>query len=168
MWCAIHVRDGEEKNTEDFVKNLLPESLNARCFHLTRSRRKKYKGKWQTVQEELFPGYVFIDTDEPDRVHRELKKAPRPKLLFSDDRYVSTLEQQESDFMRLVADRNGIIGLSTVRVVEDGRLKYLSGPLINIGDRVKKVNLHRRIAEVEASLMGQKQILYLGIEIESN
>ena len=80
MWCVVHVRDGGEEHIEDLVAGLLPKSLNARCFHLTRSRRKKYEGQWQTVQEELFPGYVFIDTDQPDRVHRELKKTPKPKL----------------------------------------------------------------------------------------
>ena len=69
-------------------------------FHLKRSRKKKFEGQWQVVHENLFPGYVFVDTDDPDRVYRELKKAPRPKLLFSDDQYVSTLEQKESDLFR--------------------------------------------------------------------
>ena len=42
MWCAVHVRDGDEARTESFVKGLLSGKLDARCFHLTRSRRKKY------------------------------------------------------------------------------------------------------------------------------
>lgn len=45
------------------------------CIHLPRNRRKKFEGKWQTVQEDLFPGYVFVDTDDPDKVYRELKSA---------------------------------------------------------------------------------------------
>ena len=166
MWCVVHVRGREEKNTEEFVANLLPGNLNARCFHLTRSRRKKYTGQWHTVQENLFPGYVFIDTDQPEQVHRELKKTPGPRLLFSDDEYVSTLGQQESDFMEMIADKSGDIGLSMVRVGSDGELSYLSGPLRVAGDRVRKVNLHKRVAEIEADLMGQRRILYLGIEIE--
>ena len=166
MWCVVHVRDGEEKHTEDFVSNLLSESLNARCFHLKRSRKKKFEGQWQVVHENLFPGYVFVDTDDPDRVYRELKKAPRPKLLFSDDQYVSTLEQKESELLELMADKGGVIGISRVAVDEGGTVRFLSGPLKNVGDRVRKVSLHKRIAEIEASLMGEKQILYLGIEME--
>jgi len=166
MWCVVHVQDRNEKKTEDFVANLLPRNMNARCFHLTRSRKKKYEGQWQTVYEDLFPGYVFIDTDRPDKVYRELKKAPRPKLLFSNDEYISVLEPHESDFMGMIADRDGVIGISSVRVAGDGTVQYLSGPLVNVKGRVRRVNLHKRIAELEASLFGHEQILYLGIEIE--
>ncbi len=167
MWCVIHVRDRGEQHAERLVAGLLPQSLDARCFHLTRNRKKKFQGKWQTVQEDLFPGYVFVDTDDPDRVYRELKKAPRPKLLFSNDQYVSTLEQKESELLELMADKGGVIGISRVAVDEGGTVRYLSGPLKNVGDRVRKVNLHKRIAEIEASLMWEKQILYLGIEMEN-
>ena len=168
MWCVVHVRDGGEGHTEDFASGLLPESLHARCFHLIRSRRKKYEGQWQTVHEDLFPGYVFIDTDQPERVYRELKKTPKPKLLFSDEEYVSTLEKHESDFMEQLADRKGRIGISNVGIDGDGRIHYLSGPLLGMENRVRRVNLHKRIAEIEAEIMGRKRLLYLGIEIEAD
>lgn len=168
MWCVVHVRDGREGHTEDFVAGLLPKNLNARCFHLVRSRRKKYEGQWQTVHEDLFPGYVFIDTDQPDRVYMELKKTPKHKLLFSDDEFVSTLDKHESDLMGRLADPNGRIGISRVRIGEDGKVHYLSGPLEQMGDMVRKVNLHKRIAEIEAEVMGRKRILYLGIDIEAD
>jgi len=168
MWCVVHVRDGGEEHTEELVAGLLPESINARCFHLTRSRRKKYEGQWQTVNEDLFPGYVFIDTDQPDRVYRELKKTSKPKLLFSDDEYVSILEKHESDLMEKLADGNGRIGISKVRVGIDGKIHYLSGPLSGMGSMVRRVNLHKRIAEIEADIMGRKRTLYLGIEIEAD
>jgi len=167
MWCVVHVKDRAEGNMEEFVSNLLPKSLNARCFHLTRNRRKKYRGQWQTVREDMFPGYVFIETDQPEKVYRELEKAPRPRLLFSDDEYVSALEQHESDFMEAISDKNGVIGISAVRVAGDGAVSYLSGPLVKVGDRIRKVNLHKRVAEIEASLLGHRRTLYLGIEIEN-
>lgn len=166
MWCVVHVRDKGEENTEALVAGLLPGSLNARCFHLTRNRRKKYEGQWRTVGEELFPGYVFIETDRPEIVHRELKRASGPRLLFSDDGYVSTLEQRESDFMEVIADKDGVIPISNVRVRDDGTVEYLSGPLVHVKNRVKKINLHKRVAEVEVCLLGRRRTLYLGIEIE--
>ena len=168
MWCVIHVKDGGEGHMEEFVAGLLPENIHARCFHLLRSRRKKYEGQWQTVQEDLFPGYVFIDTDQPDQVYKELKKALKPKLLFSDDEYVSTMEKHESDLMEKLADSNGRIGISKVRIETDGKIHYLSGPLEHMENLVRKVNLHKRIAEIETEVMGKKRILYLGIEIEED
>jgi transcriptional antiterminator NusG len=166
MWCAVHVRDGEEARTEAFVEALLPKSLNARCFHLTRNRRKKYGGQWQTIQERFLPGYVFIIADKPEEIYRELKKAPRPRLLFSREESISTLEEQEADFMDKIAGENGEIGISLVKVREDGAVSLLSGPLLQVEEKVRKVDLHKRIAEVEADFMGKRQVLYLGIEIQ--
>lgn len=168
MWCVVHVRSGGEGHIEDFVAGLLPDTIHVRCFHLIRGRKKKFEGQWQTVYEDLFPGYVFIETDEPDRVYQELKKAPKPKLLFSDEEYVSTLEKHESDFMERLADRNGRIGISKVNIGADGRIDYVSGPLLSMGNMVRRVNLHKRIAEIETEIMGRKRILYLGIEIEED
>lgn len=168
MWCVVHVRDRDVKDIEIFVAEMLPPNVNARCFHLIRNRRMKYQGQWHIVQEDLFPGYVFIDTDEPDRVYRELKKTPRPKLLFSDDDYVSRLERHESDLMERLTDRRGVIGISKIHIKNDGTIRYLSGPLSRVGFMVKRVNLHKRIAEIEAEFMGRKRVLYLGIDIEGD
>ena len=167
MWCAVHVKDGNEEKTEALVSGLLSEELNNRCFHLTRSRRKKYGGQWRTVREMLLPGYVFIDTDRPEEVHKCLKKTTGQELLFGSDAFVTTVEAQEAEFMKLLMDEEGEIGLSEIRVEEDGRIHCMSGPLKEVKHLVRKVDLHKRIAEVEAEFMGERQVLYLGIEIVS-
>jgi len=66
----------------------------------------------------------------------------------------------------MIADKDGVIGISTVKAADDGSFKYLSEPLLNLKNRVRKVSLHKRAAEVEASLLERRQILYLGIERE--
>lgn len=166
MWCAVHVRDGEEARTESFVKGLLSGELDARCFHLTRSRKKKYGGQWQTVREKLLPGYLFIDTDKPEAVYRELEKASGPWLLFSGATSVTALKTKETALMERLADESGEIAVSKVRVEEDGSIEFLSGPLVQVEGLVRKVNLHQRVAEIETDFLGEKRVLYLGIEIE--
>ncbi len=166
MWCAVHVGDGEEARMEAFVTGLLPESLNARCFHLTRSRRKKYGGRWQTVREKLLPGYVFIDTDQPEKVYGELKKAGKPKLLSDNETDICTLREQEVILLDRIADKIGEIAVSNIRVNEDGTFEFLSGPILQVKELVRKVDLHKRIAKVEMDFLGKRQFLYLGIEIE--
>ena len=55
-----------------------------------------------------------------------------------------------------------------MRIGKDGKLQYLSGPLSEMGNMVRRVNLHKRIAEIETEIMGRKRLLYLGIEIEAD
>jgi transcriptional antiterminator NusG len=61
-------------------------------------------------------------------------------------------------------DKEAEIGLSQVMMKGD-QITILSGPLKSMEGRIKKVNLHKRIAEVEVEFMGRKTILYLGIEL---
>ncbi|MBD5550280.1 MAG: hypothetical protein HDQ96_03760 [Lachnospiraceae bacterium] len=169
MWCVMHVEDGEEKRTERFLEKFLEDEICDSCFHLTRFRRKKYGGKWQTVQEELLPGYVFIATDEPEKLHKALKRTPEYRLLGSDDAHVSVLEGAEADFIKRIAEsgkKSGEIALSKIRVLKDGRVEILSGPLCYMEDLVSKIDLHKRTAEIETDFMGQKKRLYLGVEFE--
>ena len=169
MWCAMHVKGGNEVQMETFVSNLLPAELDAKCFHLTRYRRKKYGGEWRTVQENILPGYIFITTDKPEQVHRELKKAEKPKILWSNDEYVATLEKREEELMEKITgyhENPGEIGLSKIAVEENGQVKILSGPLLQVEDMIKKIDFHKRVAEIETDFMGQKKVLYLGIEFD--
>lgn len=169
MWCVMHVEDGQEKHTERFLKGFLEDRLCDDCFHLTRLRRKKYGGKWQTVEENLLPGYVFIDTDKPEELHRELKRTAGRKILGSDDAHVSVLEGAEADFIGKIAGdggRRGEIALSKIRILKDGRAEVLSGPLCHVEGLVRKIDLHRRTAEIETDFMGQKKRLYLGVEFD--
>lgn len=167
MWCAVHVGSRREAEVEELIKRLL-QSMKIRCFHLARNRRKKYGGRWQTIQEKLFPDYVFIDTDKPEAVYQELKKVPGFRLLSSDDLCVAVLDACESALMEKLADFSGVIEVSKVRVSKNGRIEYVDGPLVNIPEKVRKIDLHRRIAEIEADFMGISRSLYVGIEIDSH
>lgn len=165
MWCALHVTNGNEERTEVFLRRLIPKEIGARCFHFTRSCRKKYGGKWQMTQDKLFPGYVFIDTDRPEAVHRKVKQVPGLCLLFSDNTFVSVMEKEETGFLSLIADGEGKIGLSEIDIEDGKNVRYLSGPLTHAGHLVRRVDLHRRRAEVEAQFLGERCVLYLGIWI---
>ena len=165
MWCVLHVKNGSETAVEVFVSGLLQGDVKVRCFHLTRCRRNKYGGVWQTVPEDLLPGYVFIDTDQPQEMCRALKRSGKRRMLFSCDDFISTLKENERSFMESITDQDGRIVLSKVSMAPDGEISCLSGPLMHVSHLVRKMDLHRRIAEVETNFLGERHVLYLGIDI---
>ena len=117
-------------------------------------------------REQVEPGKDGLMCDlTPEAVCRELKKVSGIGLLTGSGEQVTALQWQEAKFMENIADREGRIGISKVGVAGDGRIRYLSGPLVKVGSMVKKVDLHKRTAEVETSFMGEKHVLYLGIEL---
>ena len=42
-----------------------------------RQMKKKIRGAWKEVREELFSGYMFVETDESEAFYGELVKIPR-------------------------------------------------------------------------------------------
>ena len=61
-----------------------------------------------------------------------------------------------------------IAEISEVGFDENDKVVILSGPLKNLEGSIKKINLHKRIAEVEIDFMGRKTVVFMGIEILGN
>lgn len=170
MWCVVYAGEGREEKTEDFVRSVLPASVYSRCFHLVQHKALKKQGVLRDVAGNYLPGYVFIETDEPEKVHEILKKTPK-RLLFSDDWYVTVLTEKEESLLRLIVDVNGEIGISVIRTfidAEGGKKKteYLSGPLEKVADQVVYVDFHHRFAEIGGELIGNKKPLKLSFRFD--
>lgn len=168
MWCTLHLQDGNEKKTEEFVTSLLPDNICTRCFHIIRRRLRRREGQWREESEELLPGYVFIETNQPETVYRELKKASK-YLLFSDEHFVSVLAEDDRKLLEQITDRTGRIGLSVVRVKKSGarkEIQYLSGPLSKVSDRISWVDLHRRFAKLDTGFLEDKKGFSLSFYFE--
>ena len=57
------------------------------------------------------------------------------------------------------------VELSQVGFDENDQVIVLSGPLKDLQGQIKKINLHKRIAEVEMEFLGRKTVFHLGIEL---
>lgn len=65
MWYVIQTLGGEEEQTADMIRKMIPSSCLEECFVPKRERMKKFHGVWNKVEEILFHGYVFVVTEQP-------------------------------------------------------------------------------------------------------
>ncbi len=169
MYYVIQVAPGTEEKTETLIQRRVESGLYSRCFHPIRHVRKKFHGEWRDQHEKLLPGYVFITSDSVKELYRELGKVPMlTKLLGKQDEQFTALPDCEvrwlEQLMGAAADKGNEVELSQV-AAEGDTITILSGPLRSMEGCIKKINLHKRIAEVEVTFMNRKTILHLGIEI---
>ena len=195
MFYVLQVAPGTEDRTEALIRRRVESGVYSRCFHLLRHVRKKYRGEWKDVHEKLLPGYVFVTSNSAMGLYQELKRVPMlTKVLGRDGELFVALREGEVEWleallgmeegmggdesdsgiqMNMVADMEDVVsadgcaievGLSQV-LVENERVVILSGPLKNVEGRVRKYNLHKRVAEVEVEFMGRKTVIYLGVEM---
>ena len=171
MWYAMQVVSGREGQTALMVRQLLSDRILEDCFVPVRRLRKKFHGEWHEVTEKLFPGYVFMISEQPQSLYEELKKIPTlTRILGRCEGYFTSLSEEDVRLMKKLQDGSGKKGslevdVSRIAVEEGSRIKVLSGPLMNLEGQIKKMNLHKRTAEVEMEFMGRKTVVYLGIEM---
>ena len=193
MYYVLQVAPGMENQTEILIKEQVRKSTYGSCFHPLRHMRKKFHGEWKDLYEKLLPGSVFITSDSVKELYQELRRVPKlTKLLGKDEESFAALCEKDVTWLermmgtaydrrRYVQNESGresgvdagekdgldyavSVGLSQV-VVEQDTVAILSGPLKDMTGKIRKIHLHKRIAEVEADFMGRKTVIYLGIEI---
>ncbi len=192
MLICIQVAPMQEKKTEKLIHAIVDRDIRGECFHIERLRLKKYRGKMRKVKDRIFPGYIFVDTDDFDEFYDELKRVPKltsvvlAKAAWQPDLFGWTdfnqLSEEEENMIRsltaggkavsdgaessqTIPDKSLVIGLSQVIVEPGKQMIVVSGPLKGHEGLIKKVDLHRREATVELSLMGRKMDVLLGIEL---
>ena len=169
MYYVLQVAPGAEEKTERWIRRRLDSAIYGRCFHPARMMRKKLRGEWTDVREKLLPGYVFITSEDAGGLYAALRGVPvLTRMLGRDGEAFTALDRNEEEWLRrlLPPEENGTeVELSKVAVDENDRVTILSGPLKGLAGEIKKLHLHRRMAEVEVEFMGRKTILYLGIEL---
>lgn len=165
MWYVVQVIGGQEQATRQVILNFCGGEIED-CFIPMRERSVKYRGTWKLVQEKLFPGYVFVVTEDADMLWRELKKVPRfTRMLGKTDSGFLALSEQEIEFIRRFGDEDHISHPSQVLIEEGQRVRIVSGNLLDYEGQILRYNLHKRIAVVRIDFMGSSVDVHLGIEI---
>lgn len=172
VYYVIQVAPGKEIETEKHIMERVPKELYISCFHPVRHVRKKFRGRWRDRHEKLLPGYVFINSETIEELYFGLKRIPMmTKLLGWEKESITALSDQERDWLEKIVSVDqtgkitGEVPLSQLEVNENSEVKILSGPLQEMSGMVKKINMHRRIAEVEVEFMGRMLVVHLGIEM---
>lgn len=172
MYYVLQVAPGKEADTEAYIMKRIADKLFSSCFHPVRCVRKKFRGEWMDRHEKLLPGYVFMSSENAEELYLALKGIPMlTKFLGWNMEYVTPLTEQETEWLEALvsAGQDGMITgevpLSQIEIDENDEIRILSGPLQNMDGMIKRINLHKRIAEVEVEFMGRMTVIHLGIEM---
>lgn len=166
-YFVIQVAPRAEEKTETLIKARVDAGLYGRCFHPLRHVRKKFRGEWRDMHEKLIPGYVFLTSTSASELYEDLRRVPAlTKMLGRNEGELFVpLAPQEAQWLEKITAGGVEAEISLISISEGDKVNILDGPLKDLEGCVRKINLHRRIAEVEVGFMGQKTVIHLGIEM---
>ncbi|MBR3307215.1 MAG: hypothetical protein IKI75_08185 [Lachnospiraceae bacterium] len=164
MWYAIWTETGKEKEAAAELAFFLPEESFKSCWVPTRVVRLKRRGVLKDVEKALFPGYFFIDCDDPGPVIKIIRKLERFRIILKQGGVYTPITPEEEKLIRRLTDRHGRVNVSLCTMNEDG-LHVMDGPLKNMEPYIKKVDLHRLRVLVELDMFGKKHSFWAAVEM---
>lgn len=170
-WFVFYVHTGQEQSACDFLNKLLNKKESTAFIPQVELVFKNSK----IIRKELrpmFPGYVFTDStlDEKTFITEAYRYSRFSKCIFrllgdhSID-YVRLSEAEKSYLLGFCAD-NYVVEESK-GFIEGDKIIITSGPLKGRESTIKKIDRHKRNAQIEIAFLGQIKRLQVSLEIVS-
>ena len=168
MWYVIWTATGSERKLNQWISDYVSDDLYEDCFVPLIEQNRKEDGKWKTVKKVLFPGYLFVKTDE-ERIKdfsQRLSRSGQFAVILSNDGAFAPVKREEEFLIDNAFNNSGVLGTS-IGVIEGENIRILSGPLIGLEGAIKQINRHKRIAVIELNMFGRVSRVKIGLEIIS-
>ena len=164
MWYVLQVRTGTEESIRLQCRNKISEAVLKRCFIPYYEEKKRIRGEWTLQKKVLFPGYVFVITDELDELYQSLKNVIGLTKLIGTGQEIVPLTEEEREFLLEFGGEDQIVEMSE-GIIADSKIIVTKGPLIGKEGYIKRIDRHKRKAWLEIEMFGRKQMVEVGLEI---
>ena len=163
MWYVVQTIKGKEQRVLDEIKEHVIQGREE-AFILFNEKMYKHQGKWHAEQENLFAGYLFVDTDEPKKFDERLHKQNRTLRFLRVNDEITAIYEDEMQRLMLLGGEEHIVRYS--EGFRDGdEVRITSGALKGFNGRIKKLDRHNRQAVITLSLFGRETDVTLGLGI---
>lgn len=164
MWYVIQVKTGNEEEISTQCSRIVDSAVLENSFIPYSEQMKKYHGEWHKEKKVLFPGYVFLVSQDKDRLFLELKKVTGLTKLLGTGQEVVPLSEEEVAFLQKFGREEQIVEMSQ-GMIENDKVIITSGPLMGNEALIKKIDRHKRRAYLEIEMFGRKVETQVGVEI---
>lgn len=171
MWYAIQTITGNEEQTAESIRKLVNAEIYDDCFLLKREAVWRIQGFCRVHVERLFPGYVFVSTEHPKELYRQLKKIfSYTKILGKEGEEFYPVSAEEEEFLRtlLNEDEEYTVRLSSVEVDNQGDIIDCGAPLQRYLDKIVKKRIRLRYVVIRVYLFGRDREILLGLRLEGD
>lgn len=160
MYYVVQVKTGDEEKTIEAIKRQLGNKKGFDVFAPYRKVLRKYRGVQREVIQRCFPGYIFVETDQPKELFFTLFFTPKYTKMLGREGLTYNFVPLDKDEARMIdilysKNSNRVTEISNIEVEVGQKIKVLDGPLSGLETQIKKVNLHKRTVTVSFMMCGR-------------
>ena len=153
MWYVIQIMTGKEEMMREMITRNLPSKMYEDCFYIRRERIWRLNGEKVCHVETMFPGYLFVTTEDPEALYWKLREIPGlTKLLRTEESQFLSVSPEEQDFLEDLIYKD-----------EEKKILSAKGPLRKYVKQIVKKKIRLCYVMIEKELFGQKRKILIGI-----
>ncbi len=175
-WYLLQTNEGREQEGAALLKRAIPTSLCSLCSIPRKVKPFRLGGVYRPVVDVMFPGYVFVRTAYPQRLHKELQKSREfPQFLIFGknelgEEELPPVSALDLSFLQEVCGTQlqSAMGITRVTLGENRQILGASGALEHYINQVVRLNIHKRFAVARVPLFNRNQDIFFGIRLEQD
>ena len=148
----------------DACNTNLSRNALRKSFLLTYDRMRRYKGEWHLERRLLFPACVLLESENEERLLKELKDFRR---ISESGRCTVRINPEEEKFLKALYGNECHLKMSR-GILFKGTTQITEGPLKGMENRICKVDRHKRLAHIRTVIgmgVGEFRYVLAGLEI---
>ena len=163
-YYVVQVRTGEENDYLRRVRNLLDEQ-GARILWPRRRLSIRRHGKSRQVMAPIFPGYVFLETDNlTTELYWVIRHCDGFLRFLMDNHDIRPLSGVDRELLVHFLSFGEVVEKSKVVFPENARIHVLEGPLKGLEGRIVKVDRRKGRARVKLDLYNDSFLVDFGFQ----
>lgn len=170
-WCVMRTIPGKEAEAAALMEKKISRKLWDFLRILRKQQLFRTKGMYLLSKKEMFPGYIFVHTESPKELKKELEKSRQFLQLVGSRRIdIVPVEPKDLKFLEDVCGENLAhdMKLSTVQVDGEGQVKSAAGALEPYLNHITRQRLRHRYVTARVSLFNRQEDVLFGIRVEGD
>lgn len=164
MWYVLQVMSGREADLRELLFCCFDRELLQDCFYPTYEASFKRGGVRRVVQRRLFPGYLFLVTEDIQAVEQRLKGIPEMTRVLKVGQEVIPLRAEEQAFLEQHLNGEHVLPMSRGYQAGD-EICITEGAFAGYRGRLKAVDRHNRYGVIGLEMFGRNVDMQFGLEV---
>lgn len=164
MWYVIWTVTGKEEQTKTEILRFVPKEYYKKCFIPMKKECKKYQGSWKIIEKTLFPGYLFLETEQIEGIFFCLKKIPQFVRVLKTGEIFTPVTEEEETFLRKLLGSGESVDVS-LGMIEDQKVRVMQGPLQGLEGMIRRIDRHKRKAYLQLRMFERTMEITVGLEV---
>lgn len=164
MWYVIQVSTGKEEQILEMIIKYGVQRYLEEYFVPKYERKRKYLGQWRTERTVLFPGYIFIITEDVEGLYLALKQVPQLTKLLGIGEKWTPMTEEDIAIIEALSGKERLVKHSE-GYIEGNKVIVTDGPLVGMEAMIRKIDRHKRKAFLEVPMLGRTLTVQVGLEI---